>query len=163
MISDSVRQVDEGTQLVHAAGGTMGEIVQSVQQVATIIGEISTAAREQTTGLSQVSEAVSQLDQMTQQNAALVEQSAAAAQSLREQATRLAGAVQVFKLSRGDGAAIQGGPGYVPRTALAGPMAQTGDGEGQHAPGSGTRAVQADFACGKKGVSLASADSARRR
>ncbi len=31
----------------------MGEIVQSVQQVATIIGEISTAAREQTTGLSQ--------------------------------------------------------------------------------------------------------------
>ena len=55
-------------------------------------------------------------------------------------ATRLAGAVQVFKLSRGDGAAIQGGPGYVPRTALAGPMAQTGDGEGQHAPGSGARA-----------------------
>ncbi|MNW01310.1 Methyl-accepting chemotaxis protein III [compost metagenome] len=40
---------------------------------------------------------------MTQQNAALVEESAAAAQSLREQATRLAGAVQVFKLSPGDG------------------------------------------------------------
>ncbi len=46
-------------QLVHAAGGS--------------IGEISTAAREQTTGLSQVGEAVSQFDQMTQQNAALVE------------------------------------------------------------------------------------------
>ncbi|MNV46647.1 Methyl-accepting chemotaxis protein III [compost metagenome] len=40
---------------------------------------------------------------MTQQNAALVEESSAAAQSLREQATRLAGAVQVFKLSPGDG------------------------------------------------------------
>ena len=53
LISDSVRQVDKGTQLVHAAGGTNGAIVQSVQQVATIIGEISTAAREQTTGLSQ--------------------------------------------------------------------------------------------------------------
>ena len=39
LISDSVRQVDEGMQLVHAAGGS--------------IGEISTAAREQTTGLSQ--------------------------------------------------------------------------------------------------------------
>ena len=36
---------------------------------------------------------------MTQQNAALVEQSAAAAQSLRDQAERLAGAVQVFKLA----------------------------------------------------------------
>ena len=38
LISDSVRQVDEGMQLVHAAGGS--------------IGEISTAAREQTTSLS---------------------------------------------------------------------------------------------------------------
>ena len=74
LISDSVRQVDEGAQLVHAAGSTMGEIVNSVQQVATIIGEISTAAREQTTGLSQVGEAVSQLDQMTQQNVVLVEE-----------------------------------------------------------------------------------------
>jgi len=41
---------------------------------------------------------VSQLDQMTQQNAALVEQSAAAAQSLKEQAARLAETVQVFQL-----------------------------------------------------------------
>ncbi|PUA98878.1 methyl-accepting chemotaxis protein [Acidovorax sp. 107] len=98
LISDSVRQVDEGAQLVHAAGGTMGEIVQSVQQVATIIGEISTAAREQTTGLSQVSEAVSQLDQMTQQNAALVEESSAAAQGLRVQAQQLAGLVEAFRL-----------------------------------------------------------------
>ena len=52
----------------------------------------------------------------------------------------LAGAVQVFKLSRGDGSAGHGGLGYVSRTALAGLMAQTGDGEGQHAPGSGARA-----------------------
>jgi hypothetical protein len=37
---------------------------------------------------------------MTQQNAALVEQSAAAAQSMRDQAQRLSGAVQVFKLGR---------------------------------------------------------------
>jgi methyl-accepting chemotaxis protein len=35
---------------------------------------------------------------MTQQNAALVEQSAAAAESLREQAQRLAGVVATFKL-----------------------------------------------------------------
>ncbi|MCU0952832.1 MAG: methyl-accepting chemotaxis protein, partial [Burkholderiaceae bacterium] len=36
------------------------------------------------------------------QNAALVEQSAAAAESLREQADKLAQAVAVFKLSRGE-------------------------------------------------------------
>jgi methyl-accepting chemotaxis protein len=38
------------------------------------------------------------LDQMTQQNAALVEESAAAAESLRDQATRLTGVVGQFKI-----------------------------------------------------------------
>jgi hypothetical protein len=42
---------------------------------------------------------VNQLDQMTQQNAALVEQSAAAAESLKDQATRLAQVVQVFQIA----------------------------------------------------------------
>jgi methyl-accepting chemotaxis protein len=42
---------------------------------------------------------VNQLDQMTQQNAALVEQSAAAAESLRDQAVKLAQVVQVFRLA----------------------------------------------------------------
>ena len=88
LISDSVRQVDEGMQLVHAAGGS--------------IGEISTSAREQTTGLSQVSEAVSQFDQMTQQNAALAQESPAAAQALRVQAQQLSGLVEAFRLSSGN-------------------------------------------------------------
>ncbi|CAM3532395.1 methyl-accepting chemotaxis protein [Paracidovorax anthurii] len=111
LIGDSVRKVDEGTQQVHAAGGTMGEIVGSVEQVATIIGEISTAAREQSTGLGQVGEAVGQLDQMTQQNAALVEESSAAAQGLRMQAQQLADLVAAFRLPDGTSApALPGSP-----------------------------------------------------
>ncbi len=43
--------------------------------------------------------AVNQLDQMTQQNAALVEESAAAADSLRDQAQRLAEVVRVFRVA----------------------------------------------------------------
>jgi len=46
-----------------------------------------------------VNVAVTQLDQMTQQNAALVEESAAAAESLKDQARRLVGVVQVFRLA----------------------------------------------------------------
>ena len=42
------------------------------------------------------------IDRMTQQNAALVEESAAAAESLREQAARLAQLVSQFKLAEGD-------------------------------------------------------------
>jgi methyl-accepting chemotaxis protein len=47
---------------------------------------------------------VAQLDQMTQQNAALVEESAAAAESLKDQATRLSSVVSRFQLSAQDAA-----------------------------------------------------------
>jgi methyl-accepting chemotaxis protein len=98
LIGTSVAKVETGSALVHTAGSTMQEIVQSVQRVSDIVGEISTAANAQSQEIDGVNGAVAQLDQMTQQNAALVEQSAAAAQSLKEQAVRLNHAVGVFRL-----------------------------------------------------------------
>ena len=100
LIGASVEKVESGSKLVQDAGTTMSEIVASVQRVADIIGEITAAAAEQSSGIGQVNTAVNQLDQMTQQNAALVEESAAAAESLKEQAHRLAGVVGAFKLAR---------------------------------------------------------------
>ena len=97
LIGTSVDKVETGSRLVGDAGQTMGEVVASVQRVTEIIGEISAAAGEQSDGIGQVNVAVTQLDQMTQQNAALVEESAAAAQSLREQATRLTQVVATFR------------------------------------------------------------------
>ncbi len=98
LIGTSVDKVDTGSRLVADAGGTMQEIVASVQRVSDIITEISSATGEQSQGIGQVGVAVTQLDQMTQQNAALVEESAAAAQSLRDQAQQLAGVVATFRL-----------------------------------------------------------------
>ncbi len=98
LIGASVDKVEAGTQLVSDAGSTMTEIVASVQRVADIIGEISVAASEQSIGIGRVNGTVTELDQMTQQNAALVEQSAAAAQSLKEQAVKLAGLMSRFSL-----------------------------------------------------------------
>jgi methyl-accepting chemotaxis protein len=100
LIGASVERVETGTRLVSDAGSTMGEIVSSVQRVTDMIGEITHAATEQSSGLGQVNQAVSELDRMTQQNAALVEQSAAAAESLKDQAARLAGLVATFRLER---------------------------------------------------------------
>jgi methyl-accepting chemotaxis protein len=96
LIGSSVERVEAGSQLVDEAGRTMKEIVGSVQRVSDIIGEISGTARAQTEGIGQVNGAIVQLDAMTQQNAALVEESAAAAESLRDQAHRLAQAVSMF-------------------------------------------------------------------
>lgn len=105
LIGESVSKVDSGSRLVATAGQTMTEIVGSVQRVSDIIGEITAAASEQSTGIGGVNTAVAELDEMTQQNAALVEQSAAAAQSLREQAERLAQVVSIFRLT-GTGLAL---------------------------------------------------------
>jgi methyl-accepting chemotaxis protein len=114
LINTSVLKIDSGAQLVHQAGDTMNEIVQSVRRVADVIGEITAAAGEQSTGIAQVNTSIANLDQMTQQNAALVEQSAAAAQSMREQADQLAQAVSVFKLASGGQAALAMAPRRVP-------------------------------------------------
>jgi methyl-accepting chemotaxis protein len=99
LIGASVDKVQVGTELVAQAGSTIGEIVDNAQKISTFISDITTAAQEQSQGIGQVNAAVGQLDQMTQQNAALVEESAAAAQSLREQAGRLAEVVQVFRVT----------------------------------------------------------------
>jgi methyl-accepting chemotaxis protein len=99
LIQTSVNAVDGGVKLVRDAGAAMDEIVAGVKRVGGIIGEISASANQQTTGIGEVSDAVNDIDRMTQQNAALVEQSAAAAESLRDQAQRLAGVVGQFQLA----------------------------------------------------------------
>ena len=111
LIGSSVDKVEAGSRLVAEAGQTMSEIVGSVQRVSDIIGEITAAAGEQSDGIGQVNVAVNQLDQMTQQNAALVEESAAAAESLKDQAARLAQVVQIFRI---DGLASHASPSLSP-------------------------------------------------
>ena len=98
LIEDSVGKVDAGGKLVDEAGKTMDEIVGSVKRVTDIMGEIAAASQEQSAGIEQVNQAVGQMDEMTQQNAALVEEAAAAAESLQDQAAKLAEAVSVFRL-----------------------------------------------------------------
>ncbi len=115
LIGVSVDKVEAGARLVQDAGSTMGEIVSSVGKVTDIIGEIRASTVEQSSGISSVNSSVGQLDQMTQQNAALVEESAAAAESLREQAAKLARLVSEFKLQsagseRHAGASLKAAP-----------------------------------------------------
>ena len=82
------------------AGDTMGEIVNSVKRVTTIMGEILMASQEQSIVIEQVNRAIGEMDDVTQQNAALVEQAAEAAASLRKQTESLSQAVSVFGLDR---------------------------------------------------------------
>ncbi len=99
LITASVEQVSIGSYQVKAAGETMEHIVSSIQAVTDTMQEITTASAEQRSGIEHVNEALGQMDEITQQNAALVEQAAAAAQSMHDQAVKLAQAVAVFKIS----------------------------------------------------------------
>ena len=98
LVAESMAQAQDGTQQVRTAAESTRELLALVGRVAGVIEGISGSTRQQSQGIEEVNGAVAQLDVMTQQNAALVEQGSAAAESLREQATRLAGAVGRFKL-----------------------------------------------------------------
>jgi len=98
LIDNSVTAVDGGVRLVEEAGRVMEEIVSGVKRVSDTIGEISVASTSQSDGIGNVSQAVNEIDRMTQQNAALVEESSAAAESMREQADRLAQVVRQFRI-----------------------------------------------------------------
>ena len=98
LIEESVNKVNGGAQQVQEAGQTMGEIVDGVQQVTSIVRQIAGASAEQREGIAQVNNAMAQLDDMTQRNAALVEQLSASAHSLRDQGSQLMTLVDVFRL-----------------------------------------------------------------
>ena len=100
LIDDSVGKVEHGSTLVDNAGQTMNEIVTRVQHVADIMAEITSASQEQSSGIGQVNIAINEMDEMTQQNAALVEEAAAAAESMREQSTKLSHVVAQFKINQ---------------------------------------------------------------
>jgi methyl-accepting chemotaxis protein len=103
LVGASVEKVESGSRLVQDAGNTMSEIVAASRRVSDIVAEITASTVGQRDGIGQINTAVSQLDGMTQQNAALVEQSAAAADSMQQQAQRLATMVATFRL----GASVQ--------------------------------------------------------
>lgn len=87
-----------GSKLVAEAGVTMGQVVGSIDQVRTLVGEISQSSREQSVGIAQVNEAIAHIDSATQQNAGFVESAASSASQLRQQADELVAAVSVFKI-----------------------------------------------------------------
>ncbi len=100
LIVNSTTQVQEGVDLVNRAGKSLGEIVESIKQVASIVSEIASASAEQSTGIDHVNIALTQMDEVTQQNAALVEENAATSKVLEQQSQAMAERVAFFKLGK---------------------------------------------------------------
>jgi methyl-accepting chemotaxis protein len=107
LIDDSVHNVEAGAKQVDRAGATMNDIVRSIEHVTGIMADIAHASEEQSAGIEQVNSAIVDMDAVTQQNAALVEQAAAAAESMQDQAARLAQVVSTFRLDEVAGSAAR--------------------------------------------------------
>jgi methyl-accepting chemotaxis protein len=109
LIGDSVEKVEAGQSLVEGAGRTMGEIQSAVGRVTQLVETVTLASNEQASGVDQINTGISQIEGATQQNAALVEQSAASSAVLKQQAAVLKETVQIFRLKRGAGGAVDAG------------------------------------------------------
>ena len=104
LIDLSTSQVGRGVDLVHEAGGAIGEIESSVAEIQQQVSGIAVSAEQQATGLNEINEAMNQLDQVTQQNAAISEQTNAATQALLSMASGLIDTTARF--DAGQGAAV---------------------------------------------------------
>ncbi|MEM6961303.1 MAG: methyl-accepting chemotaxis protein, partial [Myxococcota bacterium] len=107
LIKDSVEKVAQGSDLVEQSGSVLGQIVEAVQKVNTLVEGIAEASNEQAQGIAQVNQAVGEMDNMTQQNAALVEEASAASDSMRSQADQLQDLVSFFRTSRNEGSNLE--------------------------------------------------------
>ncbi|MGL4430999.1 MAG: methyl-accepting chemotaxis protein [Silvania sp.] len=96
LIDASASKVQSGSDQVHAAGRTMDDIVEQVQNVTRLIAQISHSTSEQATGLNDLTRAVAELDGITKKNADLVEESARVSAMVKHRAGRLKDAVTVL-------------------------------------------------------------------
>ncbi|WP_199096108.1 PAS domain-containing methyl-accepting chemotaxis protein [Dyella sp. ASV21] len=97
LIGANVAHVESGSRLADDAGKATGEIVSQVRRMSELLAEISAATDEQNKGIAQIDRSVADLDRITRHNASLVAEGAAASASLKQQASRLAEAVSVFR------------------------------------------------------------------
>lgn len=101
LIQDSVRKVENGSDLVNQSGQTLQEIVASVKRVTDIVAEIAAASHEQAAGIEQVGKAMVQMDQVTQTNSAQTEELSSTAQTLAVHAEQMQALVARFTLESG--------------------------------------------------------------
>jgi methyl-accepting chemotaxis protein len=99
LITASVQNVEQGTQVVHGAGLTMDEILGNATRIKELLNEIAVGSREQADGVTQSVAAIQLLEQNTQQNAALVEETSAAAGALNEQSDGLMREIANFRVA----------------------------------------------------------------
>lgn len=100
-MEEGTKSVEEGVDLINAAGDALGEIITIVEQTADLSREISLATEQQTRGNEQVTQAMSNLSQVVKQTEMSARQTISSAQDLTELATELKIASSELIIKRG--------------------------------------------------------------
>jgi methyl-accepting chemotaxis protein len=111
LIAASSEQVENGSKLVRATGQSLGDIIERVDRVASLVSDIAVSANEQSVGVSEINSGVRDLDAATQRNAAMAEEASAASEGLTNAAERLADHLGRFKIEKSGGSSVVSAPG----------------------------------------------------
>jgi methyl-accepting chemotaxis protein len=98
LIEESVRRIDQGSQLASESGDVLKEITTSVQEVSEMIEFIAHSSTDQAQAVAQVSTTISQLNVATQQNTALVHETSLSAEEMQQQAMELKESIHFFNI-----------------------------------------------------------------
>ena len=101
LVQATTGTIEAGSGIAAAAGGTMRQILERVERVASLLQAINSASADQAAGIARVRGVIADMDSATGQDTALVGRAAAAADSMRGQAGQLTAVVATFKV-RGD-------------------------------------------------------------
>ncbi len=98
MIEDSIKKIDNGTQIANQTAQSLDEIVTGATKTTDIVGEIAAASNEQAKAVEQVNIGLRQVEQVTQQNTSTAEESASASEELSGQSEQLRQMISQFTL-----------------------------------------------------------------
>ncbi|MDR2166897.1 MAG: methyl-accepting chemotaxis protein [Clostridiales bacterium] len=98
LIADSIRSVDNGSEIAQTTADALNIIVDNADEVLQIINSISASSKEQADAVGRVSVGLGQISSVVQSNSAVSEEAAAASEELTSQAELLRQLVSYFKI-----------------------------------------------------------------
>lgn len=98
LIRETIRSVENGTQIADGTASAMLDVVKGSHSVAELISSVSNASVNQANAIAQITTGLDQISSVVQTNSATAEESAAASEELSSQAQTLKSLVARFRL-----------------------------------------------------------------
>ncbi len=98
MIEGSIQKSEIGTKIAKDTAEALDNIVNEIEEVASLVNDITAASNEQDAGIAQINQGIMQVSEVVQNNSATSEESAAASEELSSQAELLKNLVDKYKL-----------------------------------------------------------------